>query len=151
MKHIFTLLLVVGLSACAQTQSPELANERETQFKVAELSEQSGQFQSALNLYQRLYDIEPSDDVSVALGRLYYRQGEWVKAQNYLTQVSPEGGSHQEAQLWLARTHLSSPTQNRRSNTFHCQPQTLLGRIYMVLRSTICSNTMKHKRSIWNS
>ncbi|PMJ96406.1 hypothetical protein BCU12_04855 [Vibrio sp. 10N.261.55.A7] len=106
MKILLPLLISILLSACANSPEPAIADERQTQFKVAQMSEESGQFQSALNIYQRLYDVQPSDEVNLALGRIFYRQGEWVKAQTHLSEIASDSEFYSAANLWKARTHL---------------------------------------------
>ena len=100
------------LSACSQTASRDnQQQDYKTQLDVAQLAEAHQQYDAALTIYLRLHKQHASHEVSMALGRLYYRKKEWLLAQTYLLGINEQQPQYQEAQLIVSKLnlHLGQP------------------------------------------
>ncbi|BCL69356.1 hypothetical protein MADA3029_940114 [Vibrio nigripulchritudo MADA3029] len=106
MRLIFGIFLFALAGCSTVPEENKSAADYENQLNIAQLAEQNQQYDAALVIYNRLNDMKQSDEVSLSLGRLYYRAGEWSLAQAHLISVEHEDEFYPEARLWLAKTYL---------------------------------------------
>lgn len=107
MNKLILLMAMILCTACTQQpQQTDIAEDVEAQLNIARLSEENGQLSAALTIYQRVYNKWPGDEVNLALGRLYYQQKEWLKAQLHLNQIPEQSELREQGNLWQAKTQL---------------------------------------------
>lgn len=113
MRKLFVLLFV-ALAGCSSVPDKEKSlADYENQLHIARLAEHNEQYDAALVIYKRLDEMKPRDDVSLSLGRLYYRAHEWLLVQAHLLNITRDSDVYSESRTWLAKTHLklSQPEQ----------------------------------------
>lgn len=145
MKNITLLIGLFLLAGCAQRGGSQgEAFSVDSQRQVAMMSEQSNQMAAALAIYERLHTLSPDAQTNLDLGRLYYKTGQWLAAQNHLEQVAADSDEGKISRIWLAKTHLKLANPEKALNYL---PDRVQGNELMNLKAVTLDYLQRHDQA----